>query len=243
LNIDKEYFLSEGIDIANPRSLVGIRRFEVETPVRIGAFEPQLEFKIGAYSYIHDGIYNRVTIGRYCSIGRNLVCLQPNHPLDWVSTHPFQYLNLDNIISENAIKASSFNAQQKDFKKLEKPIPSKKGIIIENDVWIGTNVTILSGVTIGNGAVVGAGSVVTKNIEPYSVVAGNPAKKVKSRFDEGTINKLLHLEWWKYDIRDESLPYDDIALFIEKIQKLIESEKINLLKPKVVTQDNLGKKR
>ena len=87
--------------------------------------------------------------------------------------------------------------------------PSCKGdIIIENDVWIGANSTIMSGIRIGNGSVVAAGSTVTKDIPPYSIVAGNPAKVVKKRFTEDQIEKLLEISWWEWEeqkIKDSAM--------------------------------------
>ena len=73
-------------------------------------------------------------------------------------------------------------------------------MIIGNDVWIGDRATILSGVRIGDGAVIGAGSVVTKDVEPYSIVAGNPARPKRTRFDEETIKKLLEIKWWDWPV-------------------------------------------
>jgi serine acetyltransferase len=100
--------------------------------------------------------------------------------------------------------------------------PSCKGdIIIQNDVWIGAKSTIMSGVKISNGSIVGAGSVVTKDVPPYAIVAGNPAKIVKSRFTEEQIEKLLTIAWWNWDeqkIRDNSMTMwsDNIDEFINK---------------------------
>jgi virginiamycin A acetyltransferase len=100
--------------------------------------------------------------------------------------------------------------------------PSCKGdIIIENDVWIGANSTIMSGIKIGNGAIVAAGSTVTKDVPPYAIVAGNPAKVVKYRFTEEQIEKLLSISWWDWDeqkIRDNAMDMwsDDIDGFINK---------------------------
>lgn len=77
---------------------------------------------------------------------------------------------------------------------------SKGNVIIGNDVWIGYGVTILSGVTIDDGAVIGAGSVVVSNVPPYTIVAGNPAKEIKKRFPEATIQRLIETEWWNFDV-------------------------------------------
>jgi serine acetyltransferase len=100
--------------------------------------------------------------------------------------------------------------------------PSCKGdIIIENDVWVGAKATIMSGVKISNGVVVAAGSVVTKDVPPYAIVAGNPAKIVKFRFDEIQIEKLLQISWWDWEeqkIRDNAMIMwsDNIDEFINK---------------------------
>jgi hypothetical protein len=100
--------------------------------------------------------------------------------------------------------------------------PSGKGdIIIGNDVWIGAKSTIMSGVKIGHGAIVAAGAVVTKDVQPYSVVGGNPAKHIKFRFDEKQIEKLLEISWWDWEeskIKEEAMLLwsADINYFIEK---------------------------
>jgi serine acetyltransferase len=100
--------------------------------------------------------------------------------------------------------------------------PSCKGdIIIENDVWIGAKATIMSGVRIGNGAIVAAGSVVSKDVPPYAIVAGNPAKVVKYRFSDEQIKKLLSIAWWNWDeqkIKDNAMTMwsNNIDEFIEK---------------------------
>jgi serine acetyltransferase len=103
--------------------------------------------------------------------------------------------------------------------------PSCKGdIIVSNDVWIGAKSTIMSGVKIGDGAIVAAGALVTKDVEPYSIVGGNPAKLLKYRFDKSQIEELLKIEWWSWDeskIKEEGMILwsSDINYFIEKHKK------------------------
>jgi len=133
----------------------------------------------GAYTY-DAGIkthtwdnYTKYSIGKFCSIADNLtIFLGGNHRIDWISTFPHTNNNYN----------------------------SKGNIIIGNDVWIGSHVTILSGVTIGDGAVVGAYSVVTKNVAPYSIVAGNPIKLIRYRFTPDEIQQLLNIKWWDWPI-------------------------------------------
>lgn len=130
----------------------------------------------GGFTVQNNSNERKLTIGSYCSIGENvqfLVCI--DHPTNLVSTFPFKDLIL-----------------HKPFDAC-----SKGDIIVDDDVWIGTNVTILSGVHIGQGAVVGAGAVVTKDIPPYAVVGGVPAVIIKYRFRPEIINRLLDINFGK----------------------------------------------
>lgn len=123
----------------------------------------------------------KLRIGKYCSIaGGVTILLGGNHRPDWVTTYPF------NVLWPHV--AGHIQGH-----------PATKGdVIIGNDVWIGLGASILSGVTIGDGAVIGAYAVVAKNVPPYAIVVGNPAKVVKFRFDESTIEQLLTIAWWDW---------------------------------------------
>lgn len=171
-----------------------------------------LQYSIGTFSYgcpapkvIADPFNPQSTlkIGRFCSIASDVTIILGNeHRPDWVTTYPF-----NRILDE--------------FNELKGHPATKGNVTIGNDVWIGYHVLILSGVTIGDGAVVGAGSVVTKDIEPYAIVAGNPAKLIRKRFDEKTINMLLKIQWWNWSLQriKENVPLmlsKNIEKFIEK---------------------------
>src|SRR5665213_3169155 len=145
-------------------------------------------YKIGDYTYgkplvLFDDAAN-LTIGKFCSIADNVkMFLGGNHRVDWISTYPFNALS-NHFSSAKHIKGH----------------PATKGdVTIGNDVWIGHSVTILSGITIGDGVVIGAESVVTKDIPPYQIWVGNPAKMVKKRFTDEQIHFLLRLKWWDWD--------------------------------------------
>jgi acetyltransferase-like isoleucine patch superfamily enzyme len=143
----------------------------------------------GKYTYgvieIHGNDCGRkLVVGKFCSLASGIkVFLGSNHRTDWITTYPFGHIN-HRIFN-------SFNG---------KGHPASKGdVIIGNDVWIGANVTIMSGVTIGDGAVIANNSHVVKNVEPYTLVGGNPAKCIKYRFTKEQIEKLLKIKWWDWD--------------------------------------------
>lgn len=116
----------------------------------------------------------KVTIGKYCQIGRDVAFHPTNHPISHVTTY---------------INSQLFDGTLKNFKTEEE-------IVLGNDVWVGHGVIVLSGVRVGNGAILAAGSVVTKDVSPYSIVAGNPAKEVRKRFTEQVISEMEELKWW-----------------------------------------------
>ncbi len=119
-------------------------------------------------------------IGAYCSISSEVqIFLGKNHRVDWVSSYPFP----------------AFFVEAKHIPKFG---VSRGDVTIGSDVWLCANCMILSGVTVGHGAVIGAGAVVTRDVQPYSVVAGNPAKHVRWRFDEKMRQELLTTAWWDW---------------------------------------------
>ena len=145
-------------------------------------------------------------IGRYCSIASNVFIGGIEHPIDWVGTSPVFYKGRDSV----KLKLSEYER------------PQDKITYIGNDVWIGYRACIKAGVTIGDGAIIGMGAVVTKNIPPYAIVGGNPAKIIKYRFPDDLINDLLESRWWQEDerrLRDASKYAKDPERFIEHIQK------------------------
>lgn len=126
---------------------------------------------------------NNAEIGSFCSIANGVVIGGGVHPMDWVSTSPVFYIGRDSV--------------KKKYSEHSRSPPLRT--VIGHDVWIGSRALIRQGVTIGTGAVIGMGAVVTKNVEPYSVVAGVPARHLHFRFDPQIVAKLLATCWWERD--------------------------------------------
>ena len=199
----KTYYLAR---ILRKLHIPSFNHCEIDRTAKVASGAALTKVKMGRYSYV--GSYTHITdtgIGSFCSIGGNCGIGGGMHPLDHASTSPV-FLQGRNILGKNFA-----NIQYQ---------PSEK-VIIGNDVWIGECAYIMPGITIGDGAVIGAHAVVTRDVEPYTVVAGVPAREIRKRFDEETIKELMALKWW--DWSDEMLTKYG-ALF-DSPEKLIEKVK------------------
>ncbi len=161
--------------IKNPNIIVGDYTYFGETN-----FESHV-------THLYDFIGDKLIIGKFCQIaaGVNFVMNGANHRMNTVSTYPFYIFD---------------GWEQQTPPEYEMPI--KGDTIVGNDVWIGQNATILPGIHIGDGAVIGLNSTVGSDVPPYTIVAGNPAKIVRKRFDDELIGLLLKLEWWNKSVDD-----------------------------------------
>jgi len=146
-------------------------------------------FKIGEFSYGVPNVLSwgepaTLVIGKFCSFADGIdILLGGNHRPDWVSTYPFPAISY-----------------WPEAKHIEGHPATNGDVIIRNDVWIGYKATILSGVTVGDGAVVGARAVVTRDVPPYAIVGGNPARIIRLRFSDEIIKRLLEIRWWDWDL-------------------------------------------
>lgn len=155
--------------------------------------------------YHFDFVDDKLIIGKFCMIasGVKFIMNGANHLTDSLSTYPFAIFGNS---WENAMDGKNY--------------PKKGNINIGNDVWIGYNATIMAGVTIGDGAIIATNSTVIKDVEPYSIVGGNPAKEIKKRFSKEIITKLLETQWWNWDI--EKITKNVKNLTDSEIEKIIE---------------------
>lgn len=197
-----------------------------ESPSSIAAV---VKFKcsIGYLSYTgRDSELFNTSIGRFCSIAPGFASGPTNHPTDRLSSHLFTF-------NDNGPFAGS--DEFADWLR-EPPLESNEGkVIIGHDVWIGRNVTIKRGVRVGTGAVIGAGSIITKDVAPYTIVAGAPARVIKKRFPDDVIKALLELKWYNYDLRKSAVPNlntSNINESISLIRELIDTNTLRLIECK-----------
>ena len=166
--------------------------------------------KIGRGSYIGEKCSIRGEIGRFCSIGNNVRVIIGIHPTDkFVSTHPCFY---------STRKQAGFTYVSEDRFPEIKYADDKKHVVIGNDVWVGEGASIMGGVIIGDGAVIAAGALVNKDVPPYTIVGGVPAKKIRVRFSEEQIDSLIKIKWWDFpesEIKKTVEIYDDIDKFLQ----------------------------
>lgn len=165
--------------------------------------------KISDFSYIgSDCNITRTSIGPFASIGSEVICGLATHPLDYASTYPGFY-------SKKPAGSSWFGTNH--------AVVELTNVEIGADVWIGTRAVILGGVTISHGAVIGAGALVTKDVPPYAVVGGVPARIIKYRFSEAIIARLIESSWWEIDPKyfSKLAQYsNNVELFLEEVSRI-----------------------
>lgn len=182
--------------ITNPNIEVGDYTFYHDL------FNPHNFEKYNA-AYFPEQMNEKLIIGKYCSIAHGVLFMSSvvNHHMDG-STFPFSVL---------------WGPEKTGY---DYYYPKKGNTVIGNDVWIGCEACIMPGIEIGDGAIIGARSVVTKNVEPYTIVAGNPAKKIRKKFEDNVINQLMKLKWW--DWPNEIIVSNAVHIVKNNMEKLLK---------------------
>lgn len=197
-----EYIISK---IIKKMHLRAIKNSMIDKTSSIAAGTQFVNSKMDRNSFCgYDCTIINTQIGGFCSIANNCEIGGASHSIDWISTSPVFNENKDQI--KKKYSYHKYNAT--------------KHTVVGNDVWIGSKVLIKAGVTIGDGVVIGMGSVVTKDIPPYEVWAGNPAKIIRKRFDNETILKLLKIKWWEFDdikLSKYAQYSNDVKVFLEQM--------------------------
>jgi len=172
--------------------------------VRIGQYS-----SLGCYSYVADTV-----MGRYCTFASRVSVAAFSHPTDWLSIHEFQYRDVGNIYGDTIFEPGT-NLLQK----------GEKVTHIGSDVWIGDNAVVGRDLTIGHGTIIGMGAVVVKDVEPYSIVVGNPGRTLRKRFDDSIVNELLDLQWWQLSISDmKGIDFRNVRGAIDDIKRRMDAK-------------------
>lgn len=215
------------IDIPNKMPVLHESSY-LEAPVVIQSkVKPNILLQVGAFTgiYGNSSTIHSCTIGRFCSIADGVTIGPSEHPTDWLSTSMIQYMpnihNWRDIFEDNGV---TYNDSTERYRPKTPPVE------IGNDVWIGANVFIKAGTKIGDGAIIPAGAVVTRNVPPYSIFGGVPAKVIKYRFSDEIIKKLVDLQWWKYNVFSiEGFKFSDVLECINTIEFLLKDDQLELL--------------
>lgn len=206
----------------NPNTVHPITGYDKEIYVKPTIKNPNIV--VGDFTYIADSEFeshvthfyprsrDKLIIGKFCQIaaGVEFVMNDANHQMNSVSTFPFYTLEGWDMKPPKA-----------------EDMPFKGNTVIGNDVWIGQNVTILPGTQIGDGAIIGASSVVSGKVDPYTIVAGNPAKPIRKRFDDELISMMQKWKWWDKSIEEINslipiLTNNNLGIVKEKIKELLK---------------------
>lgn len=202
VNLGKNVFINKGTTFEGYNS-IGSKSSVSNSLIGLGTYMGQNNCLIGA------------NIGRYCCIANNIKIIDRTHPTNtFVSFHPCFF---------STRKQAGFTFTEKSYFSEVKTFDGKFSCVIGNDVWIGEDVKILGGVSIGNGAMIASGAVVTKNVEPYSIVGGVPAKLIQYRFNKEQIDFLEEFKWWNKDFNWLSNNAEDMRC----IDMLMKKHKTN----------------
>ena len=226
-------FEATGIEFPVGRTRISYEcRFE--PPCRVtGDMEFKSRITVGAFSSSDGtrgtGTIRNADIGRYVSIGRHVDIGLMQHPTDWLSTSARQY-NAE-YLRWNRFTGKSVNTFQHEI---------VQPVVIGNDVWIGNRAMIMGGVTIGDGAIVAAGAVVTRDVPPYVIVGGVPARVIRHRFDDDVISAVMESKWWRYDLAEAGeTDWTNPAAAAQNVERLVREGLLRAYEPAMVEAADL----
>lgn len=200
--------------IQNCNTLISVKPTITNPNIIVGDFTYFSDVDFESHVLHHyDFIGDKLIIGKFCQIASGVTFIMngANHQMNAASTYPFYIMGWEQEVPSRA------------------DLPLKGDTVVGNDVWIGQNSTILPGVHIGDGAIIGLNSVVSKDVEPYTVVAGNPVRFIRKRFDDELIELLQKLKWWDKPVEEiqELIPLltdSNLSKVKESIRLILETE-------------------
>lgn len=206
--------MSKMIEVSNHFRQCTITQRKVvlfEDPVKLFGVAVGCNLTIGAFTYIRGGRISALrAIGRFCTIAPGFTVGDGQHPTDFLSTHPFQYKGV----------AFGYCREWVEFQTAIEPIEQNPVGWIGSDVWIGGNVVMMRGVKVGHGSIITAGSVVTRDVPPYAIVEGVPARVSEYRFEPEVVERLLKLQWWNYTLKSlQGVPFDEPQKALEELER------------------------
>lgn len=234
--------------------LDALRRHRITTSAKLGqcltfaadfAIEPYagvfrgltLPLRMGAYSYSNSSLHRLTVMGRYCAIAAGVSVMGNGHPHTWVSVSPFSY---GSWRSHANIASAIEDTGQAETWPARRFQASQGAPIIGHDVWIGQDVLLAQGVTIGNGAVIAAGAIVTKDVAPYTIVGGTPARMLRNRFPDALVDRLQASQWWQYRFTDfAGMAFDQPAMFLDHLAERAAAGEIEPYQPAAMTAQDM----
>lgn len=206
-----------------------------EPPVQVQSLSSSA-VSVGAFTYSWSGYGPLTEIGRYCSLAGGIVGGFNEHPTTWLTTSSFTY---DPDVKDFMWRPFSQSTQPNDPAQQFKPLAFKKKaatIKVGNDVWIGGDAYIKRGVTVGDGAIIGTRSVVTKDVPPFAIVAGNPARIIRYRFSDDIIERIMRTRWWRYSYPEfGGLPLGEVERSLDLLEQRIADGSILPYEPRRIT--------
>lgn len=189
-----------------------------------------LPLRIGAFSYSYSNLDTAMSIGRYSSISWDVEVMGSQHPTEWATTSPFAWMPRP---------LGGIRAYLGDVDGSLRVRPFAQGpqeVAIGNDVWIGAGAMLKRGIRIGDGAVIAARSLVTKDVAPYAIVAGQPARLLRMRFPDALIARFADARWWRFGV-DVLQPFDvsEPSLFLDRLEAAIDAGTVSPLALPVLT--------